>query len=104
MTAVNTAGVESARSSPVTVTTPSAPPGSGVLDVPVRASADDAEERTSTAAVTLGSGDLNLGQDGTRAQTVGMRFTGVTVPPRRHRHQRLGAVPGRRGHDDRRRA
>ena len=80
MSAVNTSGVESARSAPVSVTTPAAPPGSGVLDVPVRASADDAEERTSTGAVTLGSGDLNLGQDGDRPQAVGMRFTGVTVP------------------------
>ncbi|MBM7806021.1 hypothetical protein JOD57_001858 [Geodermatophilus bullaregiensis] len=54
--------------------------GPGVLDVPVRAGADDAEERTSTGAVVLTSGDLNLGQDGTAAQTSAMRFTGVTVP------------------------
>ncbi|MGY1781882.1 PKD domain-containing protein [Geodermatophilus sp. SYSU D01036] len=54
--------------------------GSAVLDVPVRAGTDDAEERTSTGAVSLTSGDLNLGQDGTAAQTVAMRFTGVTVP------------------------
>ena len=80
VSAVNTSGVESARSGSVSVTTPAAPPGSGVLDVRLRTSADDAAERTSTGAVTLSSGDLNLGQDGDRMQAVGMRFTGVTVP------------------------
>ena len=55
------------------------PPGA-VLEVPVRASADEAEERTSTGAVSLTSGDLNLGRDGTAAQTVALRFTGVTLP------------------------
>jgi hypothetical protein len=69
----------------VTVTVGSGSSGGGgtpgTLDVPVRVSADDAEERTSTGAVSLTSGDLNLGHDGTRAQTVAMRFTGVTLPP-----------------------
>ena len=65
----------------VTVSDPAPPPGAFVLDVPVRASADDAEERISTGAVGLTSGDLNLGVDGTVAQTAGMRFTGVTLPP-----------------------
>ena len=51
----------------------------GVVDVPVRAGADDAEEVPS-GAVALGSGDLNLVTDGTRVQTVGLRFTGVAVP------------------------
>ncbi|WP_143087179.1 hypothetical protein [Geodermatophilus ruber] len=54
--------------------------GPGGLDAPVRAGADDAEERASTGAVGLTSGDLNLGQDGTRPQTVALRFTGVAVP------------------------
>jgi fibronectin type 3 domain-containing protein len=78
VTAVNTSGVESTRSAAVSATTPSAPPGSGVLDVPVRAGADDAEEAAS-GAVDLSSSDLELVTDGT-AQTVGMRFTGVAVP------------------------
>jgi fibronectin type 3 domain-containing protein len=64
----------------VTVSDPGFPPGAVVLDAPVRISADDAEERTSTGAVTLSSGDLNLGQDGANAQTVGLRFTGVALP------------------------
>ncbi|MGY1615589.1 right-handed parallel beta-helix repeat-containing protein [Geodermatophilus sp. SYSU D00691] len=63
----------------VTVTDP-APSSPVVLDIPVRIGADDAEERTSTGAVNLTSGDLNLGQDGTAPQTVAMRFSGVTVP------------------------
>ncbi|MDK3257090.1 hypothetical protein QOZ86_11335 [Blastococcus capsensis] len=53
--------------------------GSGVLDIPVGASTDDAEEKPS-GSMALASGDLNLGQDGSAARTVGMRFTGVTVP------------------------
>jgi fibronectin type 3 domain-containing protein len=64
----------------VTVSDPGSPPGVVALDAPVRTSADDAEERTTTGAVTLSSGDLNLGQDGANAQTAGLRFTGVTLP------------------------
>jgi hypothetical protein len=63
------------------VSDPGSPPGAAVVDVSVQASTDDAEQRMSTGAVTLGSGDLNLGQDGDRAQTVGIRFAGVTLPP-----------------------
>jgi hypothetical protein len=50
-----------------------------VLDVQVRTGADDAEERT-TGKVSLSSGDLNLGKEDAATQTVGIRFTGVTVP------------------------
>jgi hypothetical protein len=64
----------------VTVSDGSSPGPTVVLDVPVLASADDAEERISGGAVTLGSGDLNLGQDGARAQICALRFTGVTIP------------------------
>lgn len=69
----------------VTVTVTEATPGGGtgtpgVLDLPIRASADDAEEVASSGAVGLTSGDLNLVTDGTRVQTVGLRFTGVTLP------------------------
>ena len=58
----------------VTVNTPS------VLDIPVATSSDDAEERVSTGSVKLTSTDLELVTDGTRLQTVGMRFAGVSVP------------------------
>jgi hypothetical protein len=83
VTAVNTSGVQSAPSAAVSATTPGGDPGGGGttgLDLAVAGSADDAEERTSGGTVTLGSGDLNLGQDGARAQHVGMRFAGVTIP------------------------
>src|SRR6476660_7749617 len=50
-----------------------------VLDRPVVASSDDAEE-TSTGSVSLTSTDLELVNDGTD-QTVGMRFTALAVPP-----------------------
>jgi Bacterial Ig domain len=51
-----------------------------VLDVPVRAIADDAEERAS-GSTYIDSSDLELTTDGTNVQkAVGMRFTGVTVP------------------------
>jgi hypothetical protein len=65
----------------VTVSDPAPPPGAFALDVPVRASADDAEERISTGAVVLTSGDLNLGTDAARPQIAALRFTGVTLPP-----------------------
>ncbi|WP_158544439.1 PKD domain-containing protein [Blastococcus sp. TBT05-19] len=54
-------------------------PVSGSVDVPVRAGADDAEERVNGSVYTS-SGDLNLAVDGTRTQTIGMRFAGVEVP------------------------
>jgi hypothetical protein len=63
----------------VTVTV--APGGSStILDIPIRAGADDAEESISSGAVSLGSSDLELTTDGTTVQTVGLRFTNVTVP------------------------
>jgi hypothetical protein len=64
----------------VTVTGSTTPPptGGSTLDIPVRLGSDDAEQRS--ASVSLSSGDLNLVVDGTTVQTVGMRFTGVSVP------------------------
>lgn len=50
-----------------------------MLDVPVRSGADDAEERPG-GKVDLDSSDLELVADGSSVQTVGMRFTVVTVP------------------------
>ena len=68
----------------VTVTDASTPPptGGGTVgkqDIPIRASVDDAEQRTS-GTMNVTSGDLNLAVDGTVVQTEGMRFTGVNVP------------------------
>ena len=50
-----------------------------VLEVAVSARTDDAEERPN-GAVLLGDSDLELGQDGAYPQTVGLRFTGVSIP------------------------
>ena len=44
------------------------------------ASADDAEEAVATAAVNLTSSDLELIQDGSTNQIVGMRWTALTIP------------------------
>jgi hypothetical protein len=49
------------------------------LSVPIGAGVDDAEERAGGSA-DVSSGDLELIQDGTKAQTVGLRFAGVSLP------------------------
>ena len=46
----------------------------------VAASSDDAEERPS-GSVLLTSSDLELTLDGSNQQVVGMRFTGLNIPP-----------------------
>ena len=53
--------------------------GTVMLDIPVVASADDAEE-SATGSVSRTSSDLELVNDGTD-QTVGVRFASVPIPP-----------------------
>src|SRR5687767_8109238 len=56
-----------------------APPlRSGVIDLRIASSADDAEESASRS-VSLSSSDLELVNDGSD-QTVGLRFPGVGIP------------------------
>ncbi len=62
-----------------TTITAIAPGGPFTLDIPVAASSDDAEERAS-GSVKLTSSDLELVFDKSTEQTVGIRFTGVSVP------------------------
>ncbi len=62
-----------------TTITAIAPGGPITLDIPVAASSDDAEENTS-GSVKLTSSDLELVFDKSVEQTVGIRFTGVSVP------------------------
>lgn len=50
------------------------------ITLTVSSAADDAEERAS-GGVVLDSSDLELTQDGTMQQTVGVRFAGVALPP-----------------------
>jgi hypothetical protein len=53
-----------------------------VISLAVSSSDDDAEERVSSGgSVSLKSSDLELTEDGTRLQVVGVRFVGVGVPP-----------------------
>ncbi|MGH2631499.1 MAG: PKD domain-containing protein [Actinomycetota bacterium] len=54
------------------------PVGAAVLDIPVERGSDDAEE-TISGSVLRGNGDLELATDAT-PQTVGLRFTGVSIP------------------------
>ncbi|HEX5588373.1 MAG TPA: hypothetical protein VFZ17_13755, partial [Acidimicrobiia bacterium] len=54
--------------------------GQFTVDIPVAASSDDAEEKT-TGGVNITSTDLDLTLDGTTAQSmIGMRFVNVPVP------------------------
>lgn len=50
------------------------------VEVRVSADNDDAEERSSNGWMYLDSSDLELAQDSTSTDTVGMRFTGLGVP------------------------
>jgi hypothetical protein len=49
------------------------------IDVQITTSSDDVEERSS-GSVVLASSDLELVNDGTRLQTVGLRFPGIGIP------------------------
>ena len=51
-----------------------------IVEARVATGNDDAEERLSNGNVNLTSTDLELISDGSNAQLVGMRFTGVAVP------------------------
>ena len=52
-----------------------------IVDVRVAASTDDAEENTGTGSVNRSSSDLELITDKTKDQLVGIRFTGLNIPP-----------------------
>ncbi|MCG5480865.1 MAG: metallophosphoesterase [Ensifer alkalisoli] len=51
-----------------------------IFEARVAASIDDVEENAK-GTVTLNSSDLELAVDGTKIQTVGIRFTGIDIPP-----------------------
>lgn len=61
-------------------TTTTLPGGAVTVAVRAAASSDDAEE-ASAGSVDLTSSDLEFTTDGSKVQTVGMRFPGVPVPP-----------------------
>jgi hypothetical protein len=56
-----------------------APGAQTLLDIPVAASSDDAEEPESNKKAKITSSDLELSYD-LEPQTVGLRFTGVDIP------------------------
>jgi hypothetical protein len=62
----------------VAVTVTSVPTG-GTVDRTIAAGGDDAEEQTNS--VNLTGSDIELGVDGSNVQTVGLRFTNLTIPP-----------------------
>ena len=53
---------------------------SGVVDKRIVAGTDDAEERGAGTTVDLTSSDMELVQDGSVNQKVGLRFTGIDIP------------------------
>jgi hypothetical protein len=79
VSAEDAAGNESLLSDPLTVTTQSVS-DPVTISVQVGASNDDAEERLSNGSVGLRSSDLELVQDGSKLQAVGIRFRNVAVP------------------------
>ena len=52
-----------------------------IVDVAVAASSDDAEENTATGSVSRSSTDLELITDKSKDQLIGVRFTGLNIPP-----------------------
>jgi chitodextrinase len=79
VSAKDAAGNESLLSNVLTVSTQnlSAPV---TISVQVIASQDDAEEQQSNGKMSLTSSDLEIAQDGSKTQVVGIRFRNVTVP------------------------
>ncbi len=57
-----------------------APAAPVTFEAEIAQGSDDAEER-SNGSVSLTSGDIELVDDGSREQTVGLRWTGVSLPP-----------------------
>jgi Bacterial Ig domain len=80
LTAVATdTGGNTTASAPVAVTVAN----SGTVlsqDVPIAASLDDVEERSSNGRIWPATTDLDLVVDGSALQTVGLRFTGINPP------------------------
>ena len=63
-----------------TITVSSVGGGGAIVEKRINASADDAEQGAS-GAVALTSSDLELVTDGADVQSVGLRFSGLAIPP-----------------------
>jgi hypothetical protein len=82
VTALDATGKESLRTGALQVET-SWQRDTEIVSISLRVAAgeDDAEEATSSGgSVSLGSGSLELGQNGSKLQTVGIRFRNVDIP------------------------
>ncbi len=64
----------------VSVTVTASGPTRRTLEVRIASGTDDAEETSGTTSVSLTSSDLELVTDGTKVQTVGLVFRGITIP------------------------
>ena len=71
---------------------PTPPSASGVLDLRVSASSDDAEEEISTGVTALDSSDLEATYDKDRRQLIGVRFTDLNIPRGATHHPCLARV------------
>src|SRR5439155_7997007 len=78
-TAVGTNDLESSPSSLACVDAGPGP-SPGAIETRIASGADDAEEH-SDGSVSLTSSDLEMMTDGTPQHVIGLRFTGVAIPP-----------------------
>ena len=79
ITATATDSVPQSGSDQITITViPDSP--TQTIEIPVSTGSDDAEERGSGLSMLLTSKDIELVEDGTTQQTVGLRFNGFTIP------------------------
>ena len=77
VSAVNSGGLTGADQIDLTVIPNS---GSQIIEVAVSKGSDDAEERVSDSSVQPYGTDLELADDGSREQIIGLRFRGITIP------------------------
>lgn len=79
VTATSTDGSVATKSMALSVTAAADPATTHVTKVRIATDAGDVEQGKS-GAISSGGGDLELGHDGSTAQTVGLRFTGLDIP------------------------
>ena len=79
VTATSTDGSVATKTMALSVTAAVRADTTHVTEARITTDAGDVEQRKS-GAISLGGGDLELGQDGATAQTVGLRFTGLDIP------------------------
>ncbi|CAN7704993.1 metallophosphoesterase [Pararhizobium sp. LjRoot238] len=76
VTATSSDGSSAAETFSIAVVSSATPT---ILERRIASGADDVEE-SATGSISIGSSDLELTTDGTKVQTVGIRFTGIDIP------------------------